>query len=629
MAYTTGSRGYGNAIGDGTSADFKIDGLIADAEILKGYVQDYIYLTEQGIQKFDPTPTVKPTNPIYPRSYAGYTLSIPDEVPSINIDDPDDPDNINAVTFVDVSDPGDYDGYTYSPIFKPIPNWEDITDPGDWDDSIDVYVPTDVTLSDLVDPIIKDITVPNIPQVEFNDFTGIAPNFDNIHQISESFDFTEIDYTSDVLTQVDSLVQQMIAGGVGIPESIWNRIFERAGVQVDQQADQLVRQTNTEWASRGFSLPQGVQASQVQQARQEAFNKKAELARDNAIAYSQEEIKNLQFAVQQGIAFETLRGGWHEQEMQRTLESAKFVVEADIKLLEADIALINAKVSVYNSEAQVYKTLVEAEISKLEKYRLDIAAQELNIKANDNQIRLYGARIQALQLVIEEFNAEVKAAGVETQLMQTKVNVFSEKTKTFSALIQEQVSKFDTYKIAADTEGVKMSAYEIAVKAYSAEVQAYSSRIGGSKTKVDAEVAVEQLKIDTYDSYIKGYASNVGAKVDAFKADVAMFDSYIKAEGIQGDDFYKQTQSELDSDKNIVAYDSQYMKLLLADAENATRAAEASAKIHIDTTTSLAELNAGLAGSIYSAVNIGSSTSVSAGTTSGNSFTTTYDGGVV
>ena len=620
-----------SGVAETTGSPFQIiTDLKGSADQLRVSVQDYLDETQLGIESFTPFYAPNLPSKSFNRSYSGYEIDNSGMPDSISIGDaPAFDEDIGSVTFDPVTDPGDYDGYTYTPSFPPAPNIEAIQDPSDWDGTIDVTVPTGLVVPEPTDMSLRTIQIPIIPSLDISDFTAIAPTFDDIREVDAEFNFTEIDYTSDVLTQTNSLVQQMIAGGVGIPELIWNRIFERAGVQIDQANKQLINTINTEWASRGFSLPQGVQVAQVAEARQEASNKKAELARDNAIAYSQEEIKNLQFAIQQGIAFETLRGGWHEQEMQRSLEVAKYIVESQINLLQADIALVNAKAQVFNTEAQVYKILIDGEIAKLETQRLEIEAQGLAIQSNDSQVKLYGARIQALQLLIEEFNANVAAAGTEADVMQTKVSVYAEEIKAFVARLQGQKTEVELYAETIGAETTKMSAYEMGMKIYGFDIQAYSAKIGASSSKADAETKIEQLKLQKYDSIIKGFATESDAKAKIFSAEVSGFDSYLKGEIAQAVDAYNQTKSLIDSDRNVMGYDSEQVKINIANAQSATRAAEASAKIIIDTNKSLAEVNAGLAGSIYSAVNVGSTESASASVSGSSGHSTSYNGGDV
>lgn len=561
----------------------------------------------------------------YDRTYAKFTVAEGLAVPTavITTGEPN-LDTISNVEFDDVADIGPYPGEEYTPLFAAPPLIDTIQDPGDWSGDTDVNVPTKAALPDVSDPNLAGIVVPVIPQLDISAFTAEAPIF-NVREVDGTFNFTEVEYTSDVLTQADALIQQMLAGGVGIPDIVWNQIWARATVQTDDAAEKLVNEINKDWAARGFSLPQGVQAAQVLQARSEAFNKRSELARDNAIQYSQEEIKNLQFAVQQGIAFESLRGGWHEQEMQRSFEAAKFVIESQIQLLNADIAIVNAQMQLYSTEAQVYKTLVEAEVSKLDKYRLDIQAQGLVNESNKSLIQLYGARISELKLSIDDYNSRVQAAGVEADVIKTQVQVYSEEIKAFVARTQALSNEVNMYKTTVEAEGIKVGAYETSVKAYSQEVQAFSSRIGASAAKVNAETEIEKLKLAEYDSSIKGYASELDAKAKVYNAEVNLYDSQIKGLlGLAEDNRYV-TKAMIDSDKNKIQFMSEQGKLQIADAQLSARAAEATAKLAIDTNESIAEITANLTGSIYSAINVGASESISM---SGNiSESTSYNGG--
>lgn len=559
--------------------------------------------------------------------YPGYDFTFPDAPDTVTIDPAPKAPTINEIKYNEVSNPNEYDGFVYSPIFPSSPPSNNVEDPEDWDDSISVEMPAELVVGELFSPNILPINIPEIPALQISDFTGISPNADDIRNATAVFDFKEIQYSSDVLSDVDVLVQQMLAGGVGIPESIWNNIYERAGVQIDQSITQQVNTINNEWASRGFSLPQGVQVSQIAQARQEGTNKKAEFARDNAIAYSQEEIKNLQFAVQQGISFETLRGGWHEQEMQRSFEVAKYIVDSEIQLINSDIAVVNAKTEIFSVQAQVYKTLIEAEIAKYEEQRLLIQTQDLVLKTNDNTIKEYQANIQGLQLTIEEYNSKVKAANVESDLVRTRVQIYSENIKAFVAKIQAETDKMNLYKTTVDAEGIKMNAYEIAAKIYGIDIQSYSVKVGASKTKVDAETAVEQLKLTEFDSKIKGYASEAGAKSDILKSEVAAIDSFIKAENSKAQDLYRKTETDLTMDEHKIQKLSEQVKVGIANAAASARAAESTTKVLLDTNRSMAEVSSGLAGSIYSAINISSSEAINVrGSLSQN---TNYEGGKV
>ena len=628
-ATTVGQEGSGHADTTGNVSG-RIDALVVSADELRDSVQTYLDETALGIDTFTPFYTSGLPTRVFNRSYAGYAIDKSGMPDSIDVGEaPVFDEEIGSVTFDPVDDPGEYTGFTYEPNFPAAPNIEAIQDPGDWDGTIDVTVPTDLVLDSLTDMELSTVTIPNIPGLVISDFTASAPSFDGVRDIDADFNFTEIDYTSDVLTQSDSLIQQMIVGGVGIPESIWNQIWEQAGVQIDQEFNKQEKGIRTHYASLGWSMAPGVEIALIEEARQKAFDAKAEITRDNAIAYSQEEIKNLQFAVQQGIAFETLRGGWHEQEMQRSLEVAKYIVESQISLLQADITLVNAKAQVYQTEAQVYKTLIEAEIAKMEKYRLDIQAQGLVIQSNDSQVKLYGARIQALQLAIETFNANVTAANTEANVMQTKVKVYAEEIKAFVAKLQGQKTRVELYSEINSAETTKMSAYETAVKVYTAEIGAFSEKIGASSSKADAETKIEQLKLQKYDSMIKGWVAGAGAKADVFKAEVSGFDAYVRGEVAQAGDAYNQTKSLIDSDRNVIAYDAEKAKLQIADSQSATRAAEASVKLVIDTNSKIAEIVASLAGSIYAAINIGSTESASASTSIGSSYSTSYNGGDV
>lgn len=516
---------------------------------------------------------------------------------------------INGLSYTDIEDIGPYTGYTYVPSFTAPPAYTEIDEPGDYTGDTDVTLPADVVIGNIQEPSFVPVNLPVINELDLPAFTATAPNTSDISVPVGSFSFSETDYTSDLLTQTDSLIQQMEAGGVGVPAQIWNSIWERAAEQEQKTGEQSVKQATREWAGRGFPLPPGTLVAQVADIRQKINDKKSSLSRDIAVNYSQEEIKNLQFAVQQGIAFESLRGGWYEQMLQRSFEVAKYVFEADYRTMDAKISLANLELQAFNTEATVYKVLIEAEIAKLEESRLAIQAQELTVSSNNSQVQLYGARVAAAKLDVEMYNAQIDAVNAKVKSIEAGIQVYSEKTKAYTARVGAQSIKADIYKSQVESEGIKMNSYETSVKAYSAEVQAFSARAGAENTKLQSQTQVESLKLDKLDSDVKAFVADLSTRTDVYRTKLEAHKDLTTQTDMLMKDNQFFTSSKIDSDKNKISVAGEETKVAIANAGLAAKQAEITLELTKNINKSAAEIAAGLAGSIYSAINASSSES--------------------
>lgn len=512
--------------------------------------------------------------------------------------------------YTGINDPGAYSGYNpgASYNFGSAPTQTDADDPTDFsggtghssmNPNIDLQPLTQIT-----DPQITPLKLPDIPEFDsLVTFEATAPSFD-LALPTGTFEFNETLYSSDVLTQTDALVQTMIAGGVGIPDAIWDAIFAKAEDREYNASLLAENEAVNMFSERGFSLPQGTLVALVQQAKQEANNKTATLSREIAIQYAQEEVKNLQFAVQQGIALEQLRGSWHEQRMQRTLDAAKFLFESYFRTMEAEIAIENAKLELYNIQSQVYKTRLESEAIKYEKYRLELQKQELVSEENKTQIQVHAAKMSELDAVIKKFNAEVGFRQTEVQEVQSRISLYSERIKEYAAEIQEIDTKVQVYKTKAEVEGIKAGAYETSVKAYMAETQAYNNRIDAAAKQIDAEVGIQDLKVKKYAEEVKAWEAELRARVDTYEANIRGFEAEIEKfkQDIQQEQF--KNQYKLDEQKyNLEGLRIQHETEMHNAARKAELAAE-STRLAVEANKAIADIEAGLTGSMYSALNI-------------------------
>ncbi len=198
--------------------------------------------------------------------------------------------------------------------------------------------------------------------------------------------------------EVDNWLSNAITvGGTGIKPSveaaIWARGREREDV-LNQRAELEISQ---QFASRGWTLPQGAQLARVDEARQTTVSAQAELSRKVSIEQAQMEQNNVKYAISQQANLGA--------ESMRSVEVYVSQVLRNIAVgIEDASARVAAEREFYNETTQFYTNQRANEGALLEYYRV-LGGEELQQKQMDiTQLR-------------DSINAQVQAAIAGAQAM--------------------------------------------------------------------------------------------------------------------------------------------------------------------------------------------------------------------
>ena len=247
-----------------------------------------------------------------------------------------------------------------SPNIPSAPTYVDPDKPGNAPTVSDVVIPIPPVLDTIDNPKEWAIALPVVPIINIPSFITPVPSIGSISPPEGNFTWSETEYNSNLLNSTIALVETFNQGGVGIPDVVWDALWNKENDKENRAANKLIDEINEEWSSRGFQLPQGVQIAQIQEIRQNIQSTASDRAREIAIKEANLAIENLKFAVTQGIALETMLGGWYQQAVQRELEAAKFVHSLSIEIFNAEVSFYNTQLAVYQAEATVYKIQIEA-----------------------------------------------------------------------------------------------------------------------------------------------------------------------------------------------------------------------------------------------------------------------------
>ena len=482
----------------------------------------------------------------------------------------------------------------------------EITEPGLAPVISNIVIPDAPSIDTITDPLKYAISLPTAPTIDISEFNILPPSLGTLEQPMADFNWEEDDYSSDLLTQVVARVSEMNAGGTGIPDIIWDAIWEKDNEREAKSGVHAIQSVNKEWASRGFSLPQGVQVAQVLEVQQKIQDSFVSRARDIAIKQSSLEIENMKFAVQQGIAMESLRSNLYQQMLNRTLEGYKYTYQLSIEVLNSQISLYNAKVQAYLGEAQVHKIIIETELADLQIYKTELEGQQLVNQINIQEVEMYKSKVQAETIKIEQYNSVL--SGVETEVNVAKLQLDAHKTEvqTYGERIKAIGLIYDNYKTAMSGAKIEADIYNTSVNAFGSKVQAYSSQIDAEAKRSTADININDLKIKEYITKLDAHSKETGNELARLKLHSDKFGADIIAYKLSAGEEKNRVETKLKDISESIRWEELAVRASITDANNYLRASTAGADLSQRVANSIATVEAGIAASAMSTINTSS-----------------------
>lgn len=376
----------------------------------------------------------------------------------------------------------------------------------------------DQPVMDAMEPItIPSFVFPTLPVFDATapEFTGSAP--------STVVSWNEPEYASENLSELKAQVGRMLRGGTGLPAEVEQAIFDRARGREDQITAKVVSEAFDTFASRGFDMPPGMLAAQVNAALQDGALRASALSRETMVKAAEWEIENIRFAVQQGIAYENLMVNLFNNVAQRAFEIAKLRVESDLQLYNAQVNVFNAMSQAYQVRASVYKTELDGELSKVEVYKAELEGQKIIGELNQQKVQIFLAEYEAVKARVEAYKAMMSGAQIQSELNKTKIEGYKAGIDAYAAKLGAEKVKFDAYEARVKGEAAKAGIIDAEARAFASEVQAYAS---GEQVKTRAiELKIEAMKADIarFAAESEGEKARVQAEGMAAEAEARVF----------------------------------------------------------------------------------------------------------
>jgi len=389
----------------------------------------------------------------------------------------------------------------------------------------DLVLPDSPTLSLPELPTFEQLNLPAVPNVVLTTFNEQAPDFEGM-EINENFHFTPDAYMSDLLDKIKGRVSGMMDGGTGLAPAIETALFERGRARVDEETHRAIQETHEEFATRGFSHPNGILDARLRKTRQEAANRAADHNRDITIRVADVEIENLRFAVQQGLALEGTLINLHIEEERLLLAAAQYARESAIAILNSKVTIFNARMEGYRTESQVFAERIRAELSKVELYRAQIEGERARGEINEQRARIYAEQVRGVQALVDFYRAQVGAVESQANVNKIAIDAYRAELEAYGERWRAHTSEWDGYRASVQGEGVKADVYQ-------SMTQAFATRIGAWKDENMLRFDRERLRQSSHDQRLKAWAGGLDvfrAKIEGERSRLAAATGHIDAQ---------------------------------------------------------------------------------------------------
>lgn len=543
---------------------------------------------------------------ILPNTFGAITSELPEFFldTSITITDPTFPEFRPSLTSLNIPSP---------PALSPLGPAPVRPDTG----TVDIPTAPSVALPAV--PVLNELTVPTFDGLTLPTFDAEIPEFAG-SALPGILQWTEPTYQTEILDEVVVQLQNLWAGGSGIPAAVEQAMRERAEGREDLITAREVAQVAEEFSRRGFTMPSGVQAARVDQLREDLAVRKLGLNRELTIEFAKFQIENVRFAITQGIAAENVYVNLFLNMAERLFRAAQFRVQSQVEIYNAQVSLYNARINGYQIESQVFSARVQAELANVEIFRAEVEAELAKGQVNEQKVRTYAAQVEALQTYIDIYRARMQGAQVQADVIRSQIEGYRADVQAYAETVNADKVKFDAYRAQVDAEASKAGVLD-------AEARAYAALIQGKVSIADLQLRRGQLQISQNEVQLRAHSLDIEAEktriqaqlgtiqtaAQAFIADTQRFSAQAAAEGSKAQ--LEIAAKEVELRTNISFYQANIQNYI-GHLEQLIRQSQVS----VDALKAAGQIASTLAAGAQAAVHVGATLSGGGGVNASGSY---------
>ncbi len=205
-------------------------------------------------------------------------------------------------------------------------------------------------------------------------------------------------FITDIADHLQTLLDN---GGTGMNPDVEEQIFHREEERAILARDEARANLTSEWAKRGFDLPDGVLVATLTQEEIDYRNKRLDVSRDIMIKQYELAFQETQFIIQQVLVMEKLVIDAVSENNKSLIQKYAADIEGIKGKIQAAVERVKGIVELYKGDAAVYEAKAKAQA----------AIAEVDVKAAEAQINVAIANMQLFvkQAELHMHNAEAVA----------------------------------------------------------------------------------------------------------------------------------------------------------------------------------------------------------------------------
>lgn len=382
-------------------------------------------------------------------------------------------------------------------------------------------------------------------------------------------------YADTQLAQLEAEISRVLNGNLGIPDYLWDAIWDKAGTQLHRQAVTLERQARRAWAKLGWMLPGGMALAGREQAAHDINEQVSEKARELAIQRATMEREDFWQAVQHGTALQQLEIGLYNAQQERLFKLAVSQVEVFVAVYNALLTKHQMQVQQVQAQLATEELKLKHALATLEVDKTKLEAAKLVGEINQVAVQTYVARWEAVKTAIEKYRVEMTKVDYQLKDRELDLQRYAEQTKGWATEVDAWGKEWDGYVAKLKAQETKATTYEAAARVFGERMKGYGISVEADKARIEAEVSAQTLKLEHMKVDTQRYVAE-------WQGVQTLLEQQTKLFGIDAQKY----ATDADLAKAVVQFDTEYQKLGQASHEQLLQ------KYRIDMEGAVAELNA-------------------------------------
>lgn len=323
----------------------------------------------------------------------------------------------------------------------------------------------------------------------------------------------ESNITRSLTTNISEWLQSDKTPWSGLPAAIEAALFNRVVDRESQVTNRAVDEAVNEWASRGFSMPQGMLQKQISGIRDQGALRASDASRESLAQSFPKQIEQLQWLVTQGMAVEQRIYERFKDQQSLSLDAMKFQIDSKWKIYDANVTLFNLQNEAFKMLFDVYKLSIEVAISKISVFKARIDAQVALGQVNLQKIEIFKSKISAVMAQVDIYKASMQAAQVRSDTIKTQFDVFKTQVQAYSEQIGAEKVKIDIFDSQVKAESARLGMFESLSRNYASTIQGLSAKADIKNKSHDMKLEAAKVKLQEFSVLVDSHKAQVSEQV--------------------------------------------------------------------------------------------------------------------